>query len=316
MSTNYHPVLSDKGARLFILLGGFFVANALVAEFIGVKIFALEATLGLKDLNWNLFGQQGSLNFTAGVLLWPVVFIMTDVINEYFGIRGVRLLSFLAAGLIAYAFLMIYFAIGLEPAPWWVGINEARGTTDMQAAFSNVFGQSNWIIVGSLVAFLIGQITDVLIFHRIKVVTGERLIWLRATGSTLVSQFIDSFVVLYVAFVLGPQQWDIDLFLAVGTVNCALIGLFPLWDVAWSIITRPLFLASGIFYIYEDLPPLAREILWYNPVMHIIGLTRTGFFSIYSATYASPAYVLFVSLILLTLGLILLGRYHREILNS
>ncbi|MCB1397868.1 MAG: ABC transporter permease [Rhodobacteraceae bacterium] len=104
--------------------------------------------------------------------------------------------------------------------------------------------------------------------------------------------------------------------LAVGTVNCALIGLFPLWDVAWSIITRPLFLASGIFYIYEDLPPLAREILWYNPVMHIIGLTRTGFFSIYSATYASPAYVLFVSLILLTLGLILLGRYHREILNS
>lgn len=219
MSTNYHPVLSDKGARLFILLGGFFVANALVAEFIGVKIFALEATLGLKDLNWNLFGQQGSLNFTAGVLLWPVVFIMTDVINEYFGIRGVRLLSFLAAGLIAYAFLMIYFAIGLEPAPWWVGINEARGTADMQAAFSNVFGQSNWIIVGSLVAFLIGQITDVLIFHRIKVITGERLIWLRATGSTLVSQFIDSFVVLYVAFVLGPQQWDIDLFLAVGTVN-------------------------------------------------------------------------------------------------
>ena len=100
------------------MLGGFFITNALVAEFVGVKIFALEDTLGWKPMNWNLFGESGSLMFTAGVLLWPVVFIMTDVINEYFGQKGVRLLSYLTAGLIIYAFAMVYFAIGLSPADW------------------------------------------------------------------------------------------------------------------------------------------------------------------------------------------------------
>ena len=233
----YHPVLSNPGSRLFILLGGFFIANALIAEVIGVKIFAMEETLGLHPLNWRLFGQEGSLSFTAGVLLWPVVFIMTDVINEYFGLKGVRFLSFVAVGLIIFA------AIQLTPASWWVGINAERGTPDMQSAFSNILGQSNWIIVGSLIAFLVGQLVDVLIFQRIKLITGERYVWLRATGSTVFSQFIDSFVVLYVAFVLGPQKWSINLFLAVGTVNyiykfAMAIALTPLIYLAHYFIDR------------------------------------------------------------------------------
>ncbi len=212
-------ILEQKSLRLFLLLGGFFITNALVAEFIGVKIFALESTLGLEPWNWRLFGQEGSLSFTAGVLLWPVVFVMTDLINEYYGRRGVRFLSFLAVGLIAYAFAMIFLAIRLSPADWWVGIYTEQGVPDMQQAFASIFGQSNWIIVGSLIAFLIGQLVDVLVFHRIRRWTGERWIGLRATGSTLVSQFIDSFVVLYIAFVLGPQKWSLSLFFAVGTVN-------------------------------------------------------------------------------------------------
>ncbi len=212
-------ILKDKSVRLFVILGGFFVTNALVAEFIGVKIFALEDSFGMDPLNWNLFGRSGSLQFTAGVLLWPVVFIMTDLINEYYGRRGVRMLSFLAVTMITYAFIMIFGAISLAPADWWVTINADRGVPDMQAAFYNIFGQSLWIIVASLIAFLIGQLVDVFIFQRIKKVTGEKKLWLRATGSTLVSQFIDSFVVLYVAFVLGPQQWDIPQFFAIGTVN-------------------------------------------------------------------------------------------------
>ena len=81
-------LLGSRSTRLFIALTAFFVGNAVVAEFVGVKIFALETTLGLPPFGWNLFGQSGSLSFTAGVLLWPVVFVMTDVINEYFGRRG------------------------------------------------------------------------------------------------------------------------------------------------------------------------------------------------------------------------------------
>ena len=103
--------------------------------------------------------------------------------------------------------------------------------------------------------------------------------------------------------------------LGVGTINCALIGLFPIWDIAWSIITRPLFLASGVLYTFESLPPLAQDILWYNPLVHILGLMRVGFYSTYTASYVNEIYVLGVSLGLMAMGQILLGRYHRDILN-
>ncbi|MET0533198.1 MAG: queuosine precursor transporter [Steroidobacter sp.] len=211
--------LANKAARLFIVLAAFLVCNAIIAEFVGVKIFALEPTLGLAPLNWNLFGQSGSLSFTSGVLLWPFVFLMTDIINEYFGRRGVRFISWLTVALIVYGFLAAYLAISLVPAQFWVGVNSERGVPDMQAAFSNIFGQGMWTIAGSVTAFLLGQLIDVTVFHRIRMLTGERWIWLRATGSTAVSQLVDSFVVLYIAFVLGPQQWPTSLFLAVASVN-------------------------------------------------------------------------------------------------
>ncbi len=103
--------------------------------------------------------------------------------------------------------------------------------------------------------------------------------------------------------------------LGVGVINCAISGLYPIWEMIWSILTRPLFLASGIFFLYGSLPPLAQNLLWYNPLIHIVGLMRTGFYPTYDAPYVNVAYVLGVSLGLLAMGLLLLGRYHREILN-
>ncbi|WP_290886252.1 queuosine precursor transporter [Arenimonas sp.] len=223
----------ERANRLFLVLAAFFVSNALLAEFIGVKIFALEETLGLAPFEWNLFGQSGSLNFTAGTLLWPIVFVMTDVINEFYGKRGVRFISWLAVVLIVYGFVFAYLAISLAPASWWVGVAADQGVPDYQKAFAAVFGQGMWTIGGSLVAFLVGQLIDVSVFHRIRRATGERMVWLRATGSTAVSQLVDSFIVLYIAFVLGPQQWPTSLFLAVGSLNyaykmAAAIALIPL----------------------------------------------------------------------------------------
>ena len=113
-------ILGSRSTRLFVVLTAFFVGNAVVAEFVGVKIFALEKTFGLPPFGWDLFGQTGSLSFTAGVLIWPIVFILTDVINEYFGRRGVRLISYAAIAMIAYAFLFAYASIHLSPADWWV----------------------------------------------------------------------------------------------------------------------------------------------------------------------------------------------------
>jgi hypothetical protein len=236
-------VTTHRAARLFVVLAGIFVANAILAEFVGIKVFSLEPSLGLPPLNWSLFGQSGSLDFTSGVLLWPVVFVMTDVINEYFGKSGVRFLSLLAAGLITYAFAVAFVAIRLVPAGWWTGSYASQGIPDMQVAFAGIYGQGMWVILGSLVAFLIGQLLDVTLYHRIRQLTGERLIWLRATGSTLLSQFVDSYVVLYIAFVIGPQHWPIPQFLAVGSVNyaykfAAAIALTPVIYLAHAMIDR------------------------------------------------------------------------------
>lgn len=239
-------VLRHRPTFLFVILGGFFVANALVAEFIGVKIFALEDTLGIDRFNFNLFGQQGALQFSAGVLLWPIVFVMTDVINEYYGKRGIRLLSFMAVGLITYAFIMIFAAIQLAPADWWVGQNASKGVPNMQKAFSVILGQGLLIIVGSLAAFLVAQLVDVVSFHRIKLFTGERMIWLRATGSTLISQLVDSFVVLAIAFKIGPElvgnvePWSWNQLLAVGTVQYT-------YKFAMAILLTPLIYVAHYF---------------------------------------------------------------------
>lgn len=196
-----------------------------------MKIFSLEATFGIAPMNWTFFGVEGlGLNLTTGVLLWPVVFVLTDVINEYYGEKGVKILSWMAVGLIVYAFIIVYVAIHLIPAGFWPeshlsGIEQESVREQLRSevgnyntAFRLIFGQGLWIIIGSLIAFLVGQIVDVTIFHKIKEMTGEKKIWLRATGSTLISQFIDSFVVLFIAFYIGAN-WSFVMVLAIGLVN-------------------------------------------------------------------------------------------------
>ncbi len=212
-----NKILKDKPTKLFISFAAFFVANALIAECIGTKIFSLEALLGIKNEDFTLFGQSGlSFSLTCGVLLWPLEFIMTDIVNEFYGPKAVRRVSYTAVALISYAFLMFYMAIHVPPAGFWVSSNVENGIPDMQDAFNGIFGQGMRIIVGSLVAFLVSQIVDVTIFHRIKKITGEKKIWLRATGSTLVSQLVDSYIVLFIAF-SGVFTWQ--QILAIGIVN-------------------------------------------------------------------------------------------------
>lgn len=214
-----HISLQNKSTKLFLALSAFFVANALIAECIGVKIFSLERTFGFEPLNATVFGEKGiSFTLTCGVLLWPLEFVMTDIINEYFGPRGVRRVSYIAVALISYAFIMFYSAMQLAPADFWVGVNADKGVPSMVAAFNSIFGQGMWIIFGSLTAFLVSQIVDVTVFHWVKRKTGDKKMWLRATGSTLVSQLVDSFIVLFIAFYIG-QGWSMSLVLAICLFN-------------------------------------------------------------------------------------------------
>jgi uncharacterized integral membrane protein (TIGR00697 family) len=209
----------SKKQRLFLILGAFFIANAIVAEFIGAKIFSVEGTLGFNQLNLSLLGLEHlNLDMTCGVILWPAVFIMTDIINEYFGQKGVRFFSYLGASLIAYAFIGVFAAMKSTPASWWVHQMNNGEMIDMDKAYNAVFGQGLLIIVASITAFIIGQLVDVAVFHRIKKVTGHRMMWLRSTGSTVISQLIDTFVVLGIAFYL-PGKMTGQQFIGISLVS-------------------------------------------------------------------------------------------------
>ena len=211
----------------------------MVAEFMGVKIFSLEELFGWKPSNIRLFGDSYSFNLTCGVLLWPVVFVMTDIINEYYGRKGVRFISWLAVILIGYGFIMLFGAMKTPPNSWWITSKQSAGIENMSAAYNGIFGQGLGIILASMTASLTGHLIDVFVFRSIKKRTGEKHIWLRATGSTLVSQFIDSFVVLVIAFYFYPKwvpnqgsAWPVNQVIAIGIVNyiykfCVAVLLTP-----------------------------------------------------------------------------------------
>ncbi len=238
----------DKKTNLFIVLAGIFLTNALLAELIGFKIFSLEASLGFNPAQVNLLGDWIlDFNLTAGVVLWPVVFITTDIINEYFGKQGVKKISYLTVIFIAFAFIVLTVVTKLEPAQFWLDINntDASGRDfDISYAFNKVLLQGSYIIIGSLVAFLVGQLLDVYVFHKLRKITGNKYLWIRATGSTLVSQLVDSFVVLFIAFyLLAPanSQWTVAQVISVGIINyiykfIVALALTPLLYIAHYLI--------------------------------------------------------------------------------
>lgn len=241
----FKHALQRKKTNLFIILSAIFLTNAIIAEIIGVKIFSMESTLGFEPAQINLGGFILDFNLTAGAIIWPVVFITTDVINEYFGKKGVRKISFLTAFLIVYIFIIIYMVTKLVPASFWIDLNskDNEGNTfNINYAFQTIFRQGLGIIIGSLTAFLIAQLLDVFIFQRLRLITGKKMIWLRATGSTLVSQLIDSFVVLGIAFYIFGN-WSLMQILAVGIINyiykfVVAILLTPLLYLAHNIIDK------------------------------------------------------------------------------
>ena len=236
----------SRKTNLFVILGAIFLTNAILAEIIGVKIFSGERTLGFEPVQWTFFEEFVlDFNLTAGAVIWPVVFITTDLINEYFGKKGVRKISFLTAALITYVFVVISLVTALAPADFWMQVNASMpdGTAfDINYAFNTIFRQGLGIILGSLTAFLLGQLIDVYVFQKLRAVTGPKMIWLRATGSTLVSQFIDSFVVLGIAFyVFG--NWSLPQIAAVGLINyvykfTVALALTPLLYIAHGLIDR------------------------------------------------------------------------------
>ena len=211
-------MFQNKKDIVYVILAGIFITNAVVAELIGGKLITV-------------FGVPMSV----GILPWPIVFVTTDLINEYFGEKGVRKLSLITASLIAYTFVVLFVAMRI---PAMQGDNLV---TDDQ--FNGVFGQSMWIIVGSITAFMVSQLIDVSIFHFVKNRTGGKMIWLRSTGSTLISQLFDSFIVLGIAFWMTGKMTT-EIFIA-----SALTGYFVKMIIA-IVLTPLIYLGHSIIEKY------------------------------------------------------------------
>jgi uncharacterized integral membrane protein (TIGR00697 family) len=236
---------SSKSIYLFVFLASLLIANALIAEFVGVKIFSVEKLFKLNPLNLSFIGgSKLSLNMSVGVLMWPVVFILSDIINEYYGRRGVRRISFITAGMIAYAFVVIYAATKAPPADFWLenNANDLNGNPfNIDYAFGSIFRQGLGMIIGSITAFLVGQLVDAYTFHYLRNLTQHRKLWLRATGSTLISQLFDSFLILFIAFyVLG--NWSFIEVISVGIIQY-------LYKITLAIILTPVI--YGMHYLID-----------------------------------------------------------------
>lgn len=215
----------------FFVLGGFFITNALVAEMIGGKLFTVDIPGFLQSiLSWAGIDMT-TATLSVGLIPWPIVFIATDLVNEFFGRRGVRFYTYVTVGLILYALVILQFAI-------WVPTASFSPVT--QEAFYMIFGLSQKIILASVVAFALSQLIDVLVFSRVRSNTGGRHLWARATGSTIVSQCIDTFVIGYLAFYL-PGLFTLEQYLKVTIVSyiykvVVAIAITPLCYVGHSLV--------------------------------------------------------------------------------
>lgn len=203
----------DKRTRLLLILTGIFITCAITAELISSKLFTA---------NVELFGLNlGSYVSIVGILPWPVVFLTTDTMNEFYGPKIVRSVSFITCFMILLCFIIVYFAmlpkafVPSPPDPMPPGWKPGVANDDQ---FNTVFGQSRWIIAGSISAFLTSQLVDSFIFWFVRKRTGGKYIWLRSTGSTIISQLIDTFVVLFIAFVI-PGIFSMQQFWEVGLTN-------------------------------------------------------------------------------------------------
>lgn len=214
--------------KLFVVCTAIFLTALVVAEATASKLFTvieLPFTLSILGQDFN------EVVMTAGVIAFPVTFIITDLLNEYYGKSGIRFVTYIGMAMIMFEFGIIQVALQVPTA----SISPVG-----EEAFNTVFGASGRIIIGSLIAYVIGQLADISLFHWLRGLTHGRHLWLRATGSTFGSQFLDTFIVLFVAF-YGPMT--IQTIIAVTLFNygykfIVAILITPLIYLAHSLIDR------------------------------------------------------------------------------
>jgi queuosine precursor transporter len=220
------PMFLDKRHKLFMVLAGVFTTCLVVGDIIGGKL-----------IETNVFGFQ--FTTTVGMVPFPVTFLLTDVLNEFYGKRAARFITLVAFCMAVLSFTFIYIAgavpfAAMTRAPDWTGVTEA--------SFNNVFLGSLRMIIASLCAYLVSQFVDIGVFHLLRRVTSGKMLWLRATGSTAVSQLIDTVVINFVAWsgMMSVGKIINIIYSAYGLKLFIAIGLTPLIYLAHALVERGL----------------------------------------------------------------------------
>ncbi len=216
----------DARTRLFIILAGIFVTCLLVGDIIGGKLVQTK-----------LFGQ--TFTTTVGMIPFPVTFLLTDLLNEFYGKRAARFVTLLGFGLALLSYTFIFIA-GAIPIADLARQTDWKGVTE--ASFSNVFLGSQRMILASMTAYIVAQFVDIGVFHMLKRMTDTRLLWLRATGSTVVSQLIDTITITIVAWsgiMTSAQIWNVIVSAYTLKIMIA-VGLTPLVYLAHALVERGL----------------------------------------------------------------------------
>jgi uncharacterized integral membrane protein (TIGR00697 family) len=186
------PELS-RAALVYVWLACFFCACLIVADLVGVKLFRIPLGFSV-PVFWS-DTPISAIEHTCGMLTFPVTFLLTDLLNEYYGKRAARRVVLIAFAMALFVFVVMNVA---QAMPHWdAPFNVTR------ESFAQIFGSAKVMYVASLAAYLVGNLCDIAMFAWIKRATRGRMIWLRATGSTVASQMIDSLIVTYLAFSLG-----------------------------------------------------------------------------------------------------------------
>lgn len=234
----------SRPQRVYLWLAAINVTALLLANVVGVKVFAFGANFGFGEL---------TVEHTAGMLAFPITFLLTDLLNEYFGRRATRRVAYIAFTMAALAWGLIWVSRQL---PTRLPIIPGTATHE---AYEMIFGASSVMYLASIVAFLVGALLDIWIFGVFKRATGGRYVWLRATGSTVVSQFFDSLIVTFLFFWSFPKLLGSESATLGMTLKIALTGYILKFVIA-VVLTPVIYAGRALLRDGLGLQPLPSDV--------------------------------------------------------
>lgn len=247
----HHNTWKLRSARTFVVLSGIMISCVLLAEVIGGKMFSLESFFGMDLTNIHILGYSLDMNLPMTMILWPFVFVLSDVINDYYGLSGIRFTTWFALIVVILAVIVLNLAVVMSPTGYYVNSHTEEGISNMNTAFELVLLRTTRVLIGSMFAFIVAMFLNAWIFRAIKKNTASKRLWLRSLVSSIIAQSIGTFIYLFVTFNIcsryqdAPQVvWPMKRVLAVGTLHI-------LYETAAVLLLLPvLYLIHGMIAAY------------------------------------------------------------------